>query len=109
MNAPRSPLSDPRMEPKTQASDANEFCLVLTPTIGAPFRASEAIRQHFGALADEIRSHLAAVVGELVENSVERRPRKPITVMVALGADAIRGEVSDQGEVSGQFEIPLSR
>jgi hypothetical protein len=96
------------MEPKTQAPDANEFCLVLTPTVSAPVRASEAIRQRFGVLADDIRSNLAAVVGELVESSVERRPRRPITVMVGLGADVIRGEVSDNGDLV-PFEIPLAQ
>jgi hypothetical protein len=108
MDAPTSPLIDPGMKPKTQARDANEFCLVLTPTLSAPVRAREAIRQRFGALADDIRSNLAAIVGELVESSVERRPRKPITVMVMLGADAIRGEVSDHGDLV-PFEIPLAR
>jgi hypothetical protein len=43
-----------------------------------------------------------------VEDSVERRPRKPITVTVVLGAGAIRGEVSDQGKLV-PFEIPLVR
>ena len=69
------------------APDANEFCLVLTPTPGAPARASEAIRQRFEVLADEIRRDLAALIGELVEDSVERRPRKPITVTVSKGGD----------------------
>jgi predicted transcriptional regulator len=96
------------MKTKTQAPDANEFCLVLTPTVGAPLRASEAIRQRFDVLADEIRRELAAIVGQLVEDSVERRPRKPITVTVMLGAAAIRGEVSDQGNLV-PFEIPLPR
>jgi anti-sigma regulatory factor (Ser/Thr protein kinase) len=107
-----SPLKGLGMEPKTQVPDAKEFCLVLTPTLSAPTRASEAIRQRFGALADEIRSDLAAVVGELVQNSVEnpveRGPRKPIVVMVRLGTDAIRGEVSDHGDLV-PFEMPLVR
>jgi hypothetical protein len=108
MDAPMSPLTDSGMEPKTQARDANEFCLVLTPGVSAPVRASEAIRQHFGALAEEIRSNLAALISELVEKSVERRPRRPITVMVLLEADAIRGEVSDPIDLVS-FEIPLAR
>jgi hypothetical protein len=108
MDAPTSPLTDPGMKPKTQARDANEFCLVLTPTMSAPGRASEAIRRHFGALAEEIRSNLAALIGELVEKSVERRPRRPITVLVLLEADAIRGEVSDPIDLVS-FEIPLAR
>jgi hypothetical protein len=96
------------MRKRTQAPDANEFCLVLTPTASAPLRASEAIRQRFGALADQVRRDLAALVGELVEDSVERRPRKPITVTIVLGAGAIRGEVSDPDNLV-QFEIPLAR
>ncbi|HEY6638577.1 MAG TPA: hypothetical protein VIZ61_12910 [Solirubrobacterales bacterium] len=95
------------METKTQLPDPNEFCLVLTPGLSAPVRASEAIRQHFGALAEEIRGNLAALIGELVEKSVERRPRRPITVMVVLEADAIRGEVSDPIELVS-FQIPLN-
>jgi hypothetical protein len=87
--------------------DANEFCIVLTPGQSAPASASEAIRRHFGALAEEIRSNLAALVGELVERSVERRPRSPITVMAVLGTDAIRGEVSDPGDLVS-FEVPLA-
>jgi hypothetical protein len=96
------------MRTMTQAPGAGEFCLVLTPTASAPVRAREAIRQRFGTLTDEVRRDLAAVVEELVEDSVERRPRKPITVTVALGADAVRGEVSDQGDLV-PFEIPLAR
>jgi anti-sigma regulatory factor (Ser/Thr protein kinase) len=95
--------------------DAGEFCLVLTPTTSAPARASDAILHRFGILAEEIRRDLAAVVAELVGNAVERGPGRPITVVIGLGPDAIRGEVSDQGgspvaaaPVSSPFEIPLA-
>jgi anti-sigma regulatory factor (Ser/Thr protein kinase) len=87
----------PRMEPKTQAAEVNEFCLVLTPTSSAAVRARDAVRERFGGLTDETRGDLAAVVAELVNNSVEHGPGKPITVTVVLGADAIHGEGSDQG------------
>jgi hypothetical protein len=104
------------MEPKTQAPDATEFYLVLTPTLGAPLRATEAIRHRFPALSEEIRNHLAAVVGELVDKAVERRPSKPITVAIVLGPDSIHGEVYDRGEIrdpertsNAGFEIPLAR
>jgi hypothetical protein len=83
------------MELKTSAAGGGEFCLVLTPSLEAAGRASEAIRQRFTILAAETRSNLAAVVAELVQNSVDHRPGRPITVTVALGADAIRGEVAD--------------
>lgn len=95
------------MKTKTKAPDANEFCLVLTPSPVAPARASEAIRQRFAMLADEIRRDLGRLVGELVEDSVERRPAKPITVTVVLGPGGIRGEVSDPGNLV-PFEIPLA-
>jgi anti-sigma regulatory factor (Ser/Thr protein kinase) len=88
--------------------DADEFCLVLTPTQGAARRAIEAVRERFARIDDAPRRDLATVVGELVEASVKRRPRKPITVSVLVGDDAIRGEVSDQGELV-PFEIQLVR
>jgi anti-sigma regulatory factor (Ser/Thr protein kinase) len=87
--------------------DADEFCLVLTPTLGAALRAVEAIRERFALIDDGPRRDLATVVGELVEASVKRRPRKPITVSVLVDGDAIRGEVSDQGDLV-PFEIPLA-
>jgi hypothetical protein len=94
------------MEPEKKAMDAGEFCLVLTPTWGAAARASEAIRERFTALAAETRGHLAAVVAELVQGFVDQRPGGPITVTVAVGADAIRGEVADHNDLV-PFEIRL--
>jgi hypothetical protein len=95
------------MERETRATELTDFCLVLTPTLGAADRASEAIWKRFAFLADEVRREVAAVVAELVQSSVERRPRKPITVSIALEANAIHGEVSDQGDLV-PFQIPLS-
>jgi hypothetical protein len=85
------------METKTRAGDANEFCLVLTPTSGASVRASAAVMERFTMLAEGTRRDLATVVAELVQSSVDHGPGRPITVTVALGDDAIHGEVSDQG------------
>jgi hypothetical protein len=85
-----------------------DFCLVLTPTVGAAERASDAIRRRFTFLADGTRLHVAAVVAELVQKSVERRRTGPITVTIALDADAIHGEVSDHGNPH-RFHIPMSR
>ena len=85
------------METKTRAADANEFCLVLTATLDAALRASEAVRERFRSLPQETRRDLAAVVAELVQSSVERRPGGPITVTVVVGSDEIHGEVSDHG------------
>jgi hypothetical protein len=94
------------MEIETRAPELTDFCLVLTPTLTAAARASEAVRKRFTFLAEETRLQVAGVVAELVESSVERRPRKPITVAISLDSDAIRGEVSDQGDLV-PFEIPL--
>jgi hypothetical protein len=96
-----------RMETKTRGADLTDFCLVLTPTLTAADRASEAIWKRFTFLAEEIRREVAAVVAELVQSSVERRPRVPITVSIALESDVIHGEVSD-GDLF-PFEIPLRR
>jgi hypothetical protein len=103
-------LTAPRMGPKTRTAEANEFCLVLTASRGAPLRAREAIHERFRVLADEHRRNLAAAVAELVQSSVDRDPRKarrPITIAVAVGDDAIHGEVSDQGGLV-PFEIPIA-
>jgi hypothetical protein len=94
------------MEMKTGAAELTDFCLVLTPSLTAAGRASEAIRKRFTFLAEETSREVAAVVAELVQRSVERRPRKPITVTIALDPDAIRGEVSDHGGIV-PFQIPV--
>ena len=96
------------MEIETRAPELTDFCLVLTPTLTAAARASEAVRKRFTFLPEETRLEVASVVAELVDSSVERRPRKPITVVISLDSDAIRGEVSDQGDLV-EFEIPLDR
>ena len=85
-----------------------DFCLVLAPTLDAAERASEAIRKRFTFLADETRLHVAAVVAELVQKSVERRKNGPITVTIALDADAIHGEVSERGDPH-RFHVPMPR
>jgi hypothetical protein len=94
------------METKTRATDATEFYLVLTPAFGAPFRASEAVMRRFGNLVEENRRDLAALVAELVTSSVARGPGGPITVAIAVDADVIHGEVSDQHDLV-PFELPL--
>src|SRR3954453_17024606 len=112
-------LTAPRMGPKTRTAEANEFCLVLTSSRGAPLRAREAIHERFGILADEHRRNLAAAVAGRVQSSVEcergqtppggepQKARRPITIGVAVGDDAIHGEVSDQGGLV-PFEIPIA-
>ncbi len=82
---------------RSRAAGADEFHLVLSSSRGAGIRAREAVRQRFSSLAEATRRDLGAVVAELVDNSVEHGPGKPITVTVVLGRDSIRGEVADQG------------
>jgi hypothetical protein len=90
-----------------RAADANEFCLVLSPDFRAGAQARHAVQRRFPVLGDETRTRLGAVVADLVETSVERRPGRPITVTIAVGAESIRGEVADQGGFT-EFEIPLA-
>ena len=94
------------MQRDRRAGDLPDFCLVLTPTLTAAERAREAIRRRFAFLADENSSEVTAVVANLVQSSVERRPRTPITVTIAVDTEVIRGEVSDNDELV-PFEIPL--
>jgi hypothetical protein len=96
------------METITRATDASEFYLVLTPAFGAPFRASEAVMGRFGYLPEETRRDLAAVVTELVTNAVARGLGGPITVAIAVGDEAIHGEITDHGEIV-PFEMPVGR
>ena len=75
-----------------------EFRLSLSPDRQAGSRARKAIRQRFSdVLPARTLSDLVAVVTELVNNSVEHGPGKPITVALATDDESIRGEVSDQG------------
>jgi len=95
------------MGTKTRAAETNEFCLVLTADYRAAAQASEAIWEHFSALAAETRKKLAVLVAELVERAVEHRPLTPITVTAVPGPDSIRGEVGDEGNFAA-FEVPLA-
>jgi hypothetical protein len=95
------------MQKKTRGSDASEFCLVLTPSGSAARRASDAVLKRFAILADETRRKLAAHVAELVQSSVEHGGRRPITVTLALGSHAIRGEIADERDLVS-FEMPLT-
>jgi hypothetical protein len=94
------------MRDKKTVADTNQFCLVLTPGLGAPGQASDAIREHFRTLAEETRRKLAAVVADLVDRAVQGRPVTPITVTAVRGAGSVRGEVGEQGNLT-TFEIPL--
>jgi anti-sigma regulatory factor (Ser/Thr protein kinase) len=86
------------MESTKRASRSEEFRLVLSPDRGAGSRARQAVRQRFSkTIPGATLRDLNAVVTELVNNSVEHGPGKPITVTLALSGESIRGEVADQG------------
>jgi anti-sigma regulatory factor (Ser/Thr protein kinase) len=86
------------MESKKRASRSDEFRLVLSPNRRAGSRVRQAVRQRFSeTLPSAALRDLIAVVTELVNNSVEHGPRKPITVTLVVTGDSIRGEVEDQG------------
>jgi anti-sigma regulatory factor (Ser/Thr protein kinase) len=82
------------------ASLDSEFRLVLSPELGAGFKAREAVRQRFSALPQATLTDLVAVVTELVNNAVAHGPTRPITLTLVVEADSIRGEVADQGNPS---------
>lgn len=86
------------MESKKRASQSDEFRLVLSPNRRAGSRARQAIRQRFSkTLTSATLGDLFSVVTELVNNSVQHGPVKPITVTLLMSGESIRGEVADQG------------
>ena len=86
------------MTERRRGSAGPEFRLVLSPNRQAGSRAREAIRQRFSeTLSERALNDLVTVVTELVNNAVKHGPGKPVTVTLAVGAEAIRGEVEDQG------------
>lgn len=86
------------MESKKRASRSDELRFVLSPNRGAGSRARQAVRQRFSeTLPSATLSDLITVVTELVNNSVEHGPGKPITLTLAVSGESIRGEVADQG------------
>jgi anti-sigma regulatory factor (Ser/Thr protein kinase) len=81
---------------------SEEFRLVLSPDRRAGWRARQAIRQRYSeTLESRTLADLIAVVTELVNNSVEHGPGKPITVTLVMRGESIRGEVADQGNPAG--------
>jgi anti-sigma regulatory factor (Ser/Thr protein kinase) len=86
------------MESKKRASRAGVFRLVLSPNRRAGSRARQAIRQRFSeTLPGATLADLFSVITELVNNSVQHGPGKPITVTLVMRGESIRGEVADQG------------
>ena len=93
------------MESKKRASQSDEFRLALSPNRRAGSRARQAVRQRFSeTLPRAILRDLFSVVTELVNNSVQHGPGKPITLTLAMSAESIRGEVADQGNPA--YAIP---
>jgi anti-sigma regulatory factor (Ser/Thr protein kinase) len=79
-----------------------EFQLVLSPDRRAGSRVRQAVQGRFSeTLPSNTLTDLITVVTELVNNSVDHGPRKPITVTLVIGGDSIRGEVADQGNPAG--------
>jgi len=86
------------MESKNRAPRSDEFRLVLASNPRAGSRARQAIRQRFSeTLPSATLIDLITVVTELVNNSVQHGPGKPITVTLVMSGESIRGEVADQG------------
>jgi anti-sigma regulatory factor (Ser/Thr protein kinase) len=86
------------MESNRRPIKPDEFRLVVSPDRRAGWRARQALRQRFSeALPEQTLSDLISVVTELVNNSVQHGPGKPITVTLVTRGDALRGEVADQG------------
>lgn len=86
------------MQPTKWAPHSDEFRLVLSPNRRAGSQAREAIRQRFSeTLLSTTLGDLFSVVTELVNNSVQHGPGKPITVTLVMSGESIRGEVADQG------------
>lgn len=86
------------MESQNRASRSGAFRLVLSPNRRAGARARQAIRQRFSeTLLSTTLGDLFSVVTELVNNSVQHGPGKPITVTLLMSRESIRGEVADQG------------
>ena len=71
---------------------------MVSPDSRAGWRARQALRGRFSeSLPKQTLFDLIAVVTELVNNSVQHGPGKPITVTLVTQGDSIRGEVADQG------------
>jgi anti-sigma regulatory factor (Ser/Thr protein kinase) len=86
------------MEASSGPTKSDEFRLVLSPDTAAGWRARQALRQRFSeSLAARTLIDLTAVVTELVNNAVAHGPGRPITLVLVIGDETIRGEVADQG------------
>jgi two-component sensor histidine kinase len=86
------------MQASSGPEKSEEFRLVLSPDTEAGWRARHALRERFSAsLKPQTLIDLIAVVTELVNNSVQHGPGRPLTVTLLIGNETIRGEVADQG------------
>ena len=86
----------------------DEFVLVLSPNHRAARWARKAVERRFAkSLAAPVLADLVTVVSELVNNSVQHGPGRPITITLVPTGGSIRGEVADQGNPS--VSIPQIR
>lgn len=89
------------MKTSTGPTQPGEFRLVLSPDSEAGWRARRSLRERFSdSLPAPTLIDLTAVVTELINNAVAHGPKRPITLVLELGGDAIRGEIADQGNPS---------
>jgi anti-sigma regulatory factor (Ser/Thr protein kinase) len=90
------------VQASSEAKKPEEFRVVISPDTEAGWRTRQALRQRFSdSLQPQTLIDLIAVVTELVNNAVAHGPGKPITVMLVVGGEVIRGEVVDQGNPAG--------
>ena len=86
------------MEASSGPRRPDEFRLVLSPDTEAGWRARQAVRERFAdTLPAQTVIDLTAVVTELINNAVAHGPQQPITLVLTVGPETIRGEVADRG------------
>ena len=89
------------MKTSTGPTQPGEFRLVLSPDSEAGWRARRSLRERFSdSLPAPTLIDLTAVVTELINNAVAHGPRRPITLVLVIGDETIRGEIADQGNPS---------
>ena len=86
------------MGTEKRAAGVGEFQLVVSPNRRAAARARRAVKRRFSkVIAAAVLTDLVTVVSELVNNSVQHGPGKPIAISLVVGNEVVRGEVADQG------------
>src|SRR3954468_23532491 len=76
-----------------------QFSFQFPPADDAPAQARAALEVFAQILSPEVLEDVQLVVSELVTNSVKFGPKRPITLALSVGTEAIvSGEVIDQGD-----------